>query len=131
MRVLSFYPTKTFKLILEFGNSDYRLLDMREFLQNEEELMKEVINDIEVFMTAKLDEVTGTIMWANDVDFDPEILFKNSISLDELTKKDPVKDNKAREIPKPKKITRLPDDYEAELSRENKRLIRFLNQLRD
>lgn len=126
MRVLSFYPTKTFKLILEFENSDYRLLDMREFLQNEEGLMKEIINDIEVFMTAKLDEVAGTIIF----DFDPEILYKYSISLDELINKNFIKDKKAREIPKPKKITRL-SASESELSRENKRLIRLLNQLRN
>lgn len=130
MRVLSFYPTKTFKLILEFENSDYRLLDMLEFLQNEEGLMKEIINDIEVFMTAKLDEVAGTIIWANDVDFDPEFLYKYSISLDELINKNFIKDKKAREIPKPKKITRI-SFSESELSRENKRLIRLLNQLRN
>ncbi|WP_337018379.1 DUF2442 domain-containing protein [Oceanobacillus massiliensis] len=130
MRVLSFYPTKTFKLILEFENSDYRLLDMREFLQNEEGLKEEIINDIEVFMTAKLDEVAGTIRWSNDVDFDPEILYKSSISLDELINKNFIKDKKARELPKPKKITRI-SASESELSRENKRLIRLLNQLRN
>lgn len=126
VRVLSFYQTKTFKLIMEFEKSDYRLLDMREFLHNEEGLMKEIINDIDVFMTAKLDEVAGTIRWANDVDFDPYILFKNSISLEELISKNPTKDKKAREIPKPKKITRLPNDYESELSKQNKRLIKLL-----
>lgn len=113
---------------MEFENSDYRLLDMREFLQNEEGLMKEIINDIDVFMTANLDEDAGTIRWANGVDFDPEILYKNSISLDELIKKDSIKDKEAREIPTPKKITRLSDDYESEISRENRRLIKFLNK---
>ncbi|WP_240257156.1 DUF2442 domain-containing protein [Ferdinandcohnia quinoae] len=129
MRVLSFYPTKTFKLILEFENSDYRLLDMREFLHNKEGLMKEIINDIEVFMTAKLDEVAGTVMWANDVDFDPGILYESSISLDELINNDSTKNKKARGLPIPKKITKLPDDYESEISRQNRRLIKLLRGL--
>ncbi|MCH1627235.1 DUF2442 domain-containing protein [Fredinandcohnia sp. SECRCQ15] len=129
VRVLSFYPTKTFKLILEFENSDYRLLDMREFLHNKEGLMKEIINDIEVFMTAKLDEVAGTVMWANDVDFDPGILYESSISLDELINNDSTKNKKARGLPIPKKITKLPDDYESEISRQNRRLIKLLRGL--
>lgn len=66
-RILSFYLTKTFKLIMEFENGDYRLLDMLKFLQNEEGIMKDIINDVDVFMTAKLDDVSGTIRWANDV----------------------------------------------------------------
>lgn len=129
MRILSFYPTKTFKLIMEFENGDYRLLDMREFLQNEEGIMKDIINDVDVFMTAKLDDVTGTIMWANDVDFDPEILYKSSISLDELMNKNSVGGKKAREIRKPRKVTRLPDDHESEISKQNKYLIKLLRGL--
>ncbi|MEK5233844.1 DUF2442 domain-containing protein [Lysinibacillus sp. FSL K6-0232] len=85
MRIVAFYPTKTFKLIIEFENSDYRLLDMREFLRNEQGLMKELINHVDVFLAAMLDEVAGTIKWVNDVDFDPEILYKRSIPLDNIT----------------------------------------------
>lgn len=129
MRILSFYPTKTFKFIMEFENGDYCLLDMREFLQNEEGIMKDIINDVDVFMTAKLDDVTGTIMWANDVDFDPEILYKSSISLDELMNKNSVGGKKAREIRKPRKVTRLPDDHESEISKQNKYLIKVLRGL--
>ncbi len=114
---------------MEFENGDYRLLDMREFLQNEEGTVKDIINDVDVFITAKLDDVTGTIRWANEVDFDPEILYKSSISLDELMNKNPVGGKRAREIPKPRKVTRLPDDHESEISKQNKSLIKLLRGL--
>lgn len=32
MKVTSVYPTRTFKLILEFDYNEYRVLDIREFL---------------------------------------------------------------------------------------------------
>lgn len=116
---------------MEFDNSEYRLLDMRKFLQNEEGLMKELISDVELFMTANLDKVAGTIRWPNGVDFEPDILFKNSIALDELINKESVKAIKAKKLPTPKKITRMSDDYESELSRQNKRMLKLLNRLRD
>ena len=45
MRILSFYPTKTLKLIIEFENNEYRILD----IQKVEELKKYFCNDIDLF----------------------------------------------------------------------------------
>jgi hypothetical protein len=55
MRILTFYPTKTFKLILEFDNQEYRILDMKELLKNDKGLMDEICNDIDLFMSVELD----------------------------------------------------------------------------
>lgn len=35
MRVTSVFATVTFKLILEFENSEYRILDIKRFLKND------------------------------------------------------------------------------------------------
>jgi hypothetical protein len=129
LKIKSFYVTKTFLVIIEFDNSEYRLLDMRRFLHNEEGLMTELINDVELFMTACLDKIAGTIRWENGVDFDPEILFKNSVALNEFVEKDSGKTEKRNKTkPTARKFTRLPNDYESELSKENKRLIKLLRQ---
>ncbi|WP_071396623.1 DUF2442 domain-containing protein [Bacillus tuaregi] len=131
MRIKSFYATKNFLLIMEFDDSEYRILNMQRFLQNEEGLLKDLINDSELFMTADLDNIAGTIRWSNGVDFDPEILEENSVPLDELINKDCEKDKRERKKTTPRKVTRLPDDYKSELSKQNEWLIKLLNQMRN
>ena len=84
MRILSFYATKTFKLIMEFDNNEYRVLDLREFLKKDEGLLKDICNDVNLFMSAELDETVGTIRWKNRVDFDPNVLYEMSINLDKV-----------------------------------------------
>lgn len=83
MRILSFYTTKTFKLIMELDN-EYRILDMQKFLQHDKGLLKEICTDVNLFMSAELDETVGTICWKNGVDFDPDVLYENSLNLDEV-----------------------------------------------
>lgn len=119
MRILSFYTTKTFKLILEFENKEYRILDMQKFLQNDQGLLKDICNDVNLFMSAELDEVAGTIKFSNEVDFDSNVLYEASHDLNELMKGD-------RKSPKPQKITRFPKGYQSKISKENQRLLRFL-----
>lgn len=46
LKILSFYLTKSFKLIMEFDNQEYRLLDMKDFLKNEKGLLKDLANEI-------------------------------------------------------------------------------------
>lgn len=84
LRILSFYTTKTFKLIMEFENKEYRILDMQRFLQNDQGLLKDICNDINLFMSADLDEVAGTIRFSNEVDFDSNVLYEASQDLDEM-----------------------------------------------
>lgn len=122
MRILSFYPMKTFKLILEFENMEYRIVDLRKFLQNEQGIMQDICNDINVFMSAKLDDVAGTIRFKNDVDFDNTALYEAGQDLEKIV----FKAN--RSYPVARKITRLPDNFRSKISKENERLLKFLSK---
>jgi hypothetical protein len=74
-------------------------------------------------LSAKLD-VAGTIRWSNDVDFSPKVLYEESLDLDKGIKCQ-------RKWPKPRKITRLPDDFKSKTSIENEKLIKLLRSLKD
>lgn len=84
MRVLSLYATKNFKLIMEFENQSYRILDVKKFLQNEQGLLKDICNDINLFLSAELDEIAGQVRFSNHVDFDNNMLYGASCDLDSL-----------------------------------------------
>jgi len=83
MRVTAFFATTSFYLIMEFNAKEYRLLDIKQFLKNEKGKLAELCND-DMFQTAKLDRKAGTVVWENGVDFDPEILFQASVSIDRI-----------------------------------------------
>ncbi|WP_019156639.1 DUF2442 domain-containing protein [Robertmurraya massiliosenegalensis] len=122
MRILSFYPTKTFKLIMGFENNEYRILDIQIFLQKEQGLLKDLCNDINLFMSAELDAVVGTIRWSNGVDVENNLLYEASQDLDIL-----MKGNRNILYPRnPRKITRLGDNSQSRLSKENQRLIKLI-----
>ncbi len=53
-RVTGLYPTKNFKLVLEFSNDEYKFVEC------------------------------GTVQWSNGVDLDPDVLYERSKPLDEL-----------------------------------------------
>ncbi|KIY21415.1 DUF2442 domain-containing protein [Mesobacillus subterraneus] len=81
MRVKSIF-TGTFKIILAFDNGEYRLLDIKQFLQNDNMgKLAEIRDEIDMFRTATIDENSGTVAWKNGVDFDNEILFQSSTYL--------------------------------------------------
>ncbi|MFE8698257.1 DUF2442 domain-containing protein [Cytobacillus sp. FJAT-53684] len=124
MRILSFYTTKTFKLIMEFDNQEYRLLDMKELLHDEQGLLKDLCNDINLFLTAELDQVSGSIRWKNDVDFESSLLYEESQDLDEML----IKNRRLPNPRNPRKITRVPEDFQSNISKENERLIKFLKE---
>ncbi|WP_144289439.1 hypothetical protein [Domibacillus epiphyticus] len=41
-------------------------------------------DDLDTFMTAEPDEAAGTVCWKNGVDFDPGVLYENSVVHAEL-----------------------------------------------
>ncbi|MEI2368014.1 DUF2442 domain-containing protein [Niallia circulans] len=84
MRIKSLFATSTFKLILEFDNQEYRILDIRQFLKNDKGKLAEVRDDIDMFRTAMVDNIAGTVAWENGVDFQPEHLFQASVSIDHI-----------------------------------------------
>ncbi|MCM3624322.1 DUF2442 domain-containing protein [Brevibacillus borstelensis] len=87
MRITSVYPTRTFKLIMEFEQKEYRILDVKELLVEDSGLLAEIRDTVSIFITAKVDPVAGTVGWANGVDIDPLVLYYKSLDLEELLKK--------------------------------------------
>lgn len=82
MRVTSVFPTRTFKLILEFDKKEYRVLDVKRFLRDDKGLLADIRDDVELFMSVSVDTIAGTVTWPNEVDFDPEVIYKNSTDID-------------------------------------------------
>ncbi|MFK5707541.1 DUF2442 domain-containing protein [Lysinibacillus boronitolerans] len=83
MKVTSLFTVK-FKLILEFDNGEYRLLDIKQFLCDDKGKLAEVRDNIDMFQTAMLDTVAGTVVWENGVDFEPEHLYSESVNIDHI-----------------------------------------------
>lgn len=82
LTIISALPVEDFKLVLEFNNFDRRILDIKEFLKGDGGLLEEISNDIDLFETVTVDRVSGTIRFANNMDFDPEILYQASKPID-------------------------------------------------
>lgn len=59
-------------------------MDIRAFLSQDVGLLTEIREDLNMFLTAKVDSVAGTVFWDNGVDFDPKILYESSEDLDKL-----------------------------------------------
>jgi len=72
--VLSVEATDNYEIILEFSNKEKKIFDMKPFLDNG--IFKE-LQELSVFKTAKVK--FDTVEWDNETDFDPEVLYNNSI----------------------------------------------------
>lgn len=84
MKITSVYPTRTFKLILEFDKKEYRMLNIKKFLQSDNGVLADIRDNLDLFLTVDVDKVAGTVCWENGVDFDPAILYEKSIDVDSL-----------------------------------------------
>jgi uncharacterized protein DUF2442 len=67
-------PIKDYSLILTFENGEIRQFDMKPYL--EKGIFKE-LHDLSVFNSVKIS--FDTIEWNNQADFDPEVLYKDSL----------------------------------------------------
>ncbi len=70
-------PLNNYLLLLTFDNGEKKKFDMKPYL--EIGIFKE-LKDIELFSTVKTS--FDTIEWANQADFDPEILYQKSITVE-------------------------------------------------
>ncbi|WP_342545409.1 DUF2442 domain-containing protein [Lysinibacillus sp. FSL K6-4013] len=83
LEITSVLATVNFKLILEFDNREYRLLDMKRFLKRDRGVLKEIL-DIDLFRTARVDGIARTVVFENGVDFDHDVLFAESVNIDHV-----------------------------------------------
>lgn len=68
--------TANYQLLLTFENGEKRLFDMRPYLDYG---IFQELKDLKIFNTVK--PSFDTIQWANEADFDPEILYQKSIKI--------------------------------------------------
>lgn len=78
LAVKSVKPINNYNLILTFSNGEKRQFDMNPYL--DKGIFQE-LRDISMFNTVRLS--FDTIEWENEADFDPEILYKHSIKINE------------------------------------------------
>lgn len=78
-RVISVIPLKTFKLILGYPNGEYRIYDARKHLAAKMSPLVDIVQNEELFLTAKVIEDAGTVGWSNGVDLDPDVLYDESV----------------------------------------------------
>ncbi|WP_312099393.1 hypothetical protein [Niallia sp.] len=72
-------------MILEFDNGAYRLFDIRNIPSQPKSLIADIQSDRHLFLSAALDSVAATVRWANNVDFDFQKLYEESVDLEDLT----------------------------------------------
>jgi hypothetical protein len=68
-------PKENYLLLLTFENGENRVFDMKPYLDLG---IFEELKDLKMFNTVKT--IFDTIEWANEADFDPEVLYSQSIS---------------------------------------------------
>jgi hypothetical protein len=69
-------PQDNYLLLLTFENGEKRQFDMKPYLNLG---IFQELKDLQLFNTVKMR--FDTIEWDNEADFDPEVLYKNSIRI--------------------------------------------------
>jgi hypothetical protein len=73
LSVIDVKPLENYRLLLKFENNEQRIFDVSHFL--DEGKFKE-LRDISLFNSVRI--CFDSIQWANELDFDPEFLYKES-----------------------------------------------------
>ncbi len=74
LSVKNVVPKENYTLLLTFENDEQRRFDVKPYLNTG--VFRE-LRDIELFNTVRVS--FDTIEWKNDVDLDPEFLYRNSV----------------------------------------------------
>jgi hypothetical protein len=53
-------------------------------LKGKKSPLKDITEDLTIFLTASVNEECGTVQWSNGVDLDPDVLYERSKPLAEL-----------------------------------------------
>lgn len=73
MRVTSVQPLHDFVLRLGFSDGTVRELDLEPILWGP--VFEPLLSDPELFRQVKVDGELGTIVWPNEADLDPDVLY--------------------------------------------------------
>jgi len=74
-----------YKLILEFDNGEERSVQMTQFFKGS---LFQPLKDVNFFRQVKVDRESGTIVWPNGADLDPDVLYNHSQPVRRIEKKD-------------------------------------------
>lgn len=77
--VRSAYPVGDRYLILEFETREYRVINMRPFLEGP---VFEPLKDPAFFRLVRVDPDAGTVVWPNGTDICPDVLYAKSVPLE-------------------------------------------------
>lgn len=75
MTILDVKYGSDYKLILKFDNGKERHVDITPFLKG---ALFQSLKDVEFFRQVRVDKESGTIVWPNGADLDPDVLYDNS-----------------------------------------------------
>lgn len=64
-------------MFLEFSNGEKRVVDLQPFLRGP--IFERIRNDLEYFLTVRVNEELGTIVWSNGADIDPDVLYGSHV----------------------------------------------------
>ncbi len=78
LAVIEVTPLDKFKLLLTFENKEKRIFDISPYLKVGK---FSELRDPSLFNTVKIK--FDSIEWSNSLDLDPELLYQNSVKLDE------------------------------------------------
>lgn len=82
--ITAVFPTKNYKLILEFNNKEYRVIDALPIFAGKNSPMGAIVASYETFSKVFVIPECRTIGWANGVDLDPDVLYTTSTLIKEL-----------------------------------------------
>jgi len=85
LSVIDVKPLENYRLLLTFENNERRIFDVSSFLNQGK--FKE-LKDISLFYSVKV--CFDSIQWANELDFDPEFLYQESIIAKKSTQESSV-----------------------------------------
>lgn len=73
VRVSSVEPLRDFVVRLSFTNGVVADVDLQRFMWGE--VFEPLVEDPSLFRRVAVDEVLGTIVWPNETDLDPDVLY--------------------------------------------------------
>ncbi len=73
VRIKSVKPLRNFVVELKFTDETTREINLEPFLRGK--IFEPIRNDKKTFKTVKVDEQSGTIVWENGADIDPDVLY--------------------------------------------------------
>lgn len=121
MVIKSFYATKTFKLVIDF-ETETRVIDIKKVNNLDYLLLKEVSENLDLFVSAEIDESKEELCWRNGLRITLNHLYQESKNLEDLL--DPPR----KKFVRPLQVTVFKG--ETKIEKNNKAMLEKIKSLR-